>query len=192
MAMLIIRFFCCFSTLLSNLDVNRFGSRYTLYNANDGSVLINTTNSLSDFFVLWNQTSHPTQPTGLNLAAIIKQLREVGKNVINEEHNLSKAGGRSFVALVVPQLTGVNEGDSNYVAEQLVNIREVIPDLTLLFWAGGAPGRFARFVVDQQRDLFQLLAFSSSGADASSQVYSYTLPVIQRIRTGMCRDLLSR
>ncbi|XP_031629930.1 uncharacterized protein LOC116345041 [Contarinia nasturtii] len=171
------------AALLTNLDVNRFGTRFTLYNANDGSAIINTTNSLTSFFELWNQTSHQTQPTGLNLAAIIKELRSIGKTILNEENSLSKAGGRSFVALIVPQLSPVNEGDSNYVVEQLVNLREVLPDLTLLFWAGGAPGRFARYVVDQQRDLFQLMAFSSSGGDSSAQIYSYTLPVIQRIQS---------
>lgn len=174
-----------FSTLLENIDVNRFGSRFTLYNANDGSVIVNRTSSLSDFSMLWNQTMHQTQTPGLNLAAVAKKIRSVGTDLLTEEHAAGITGGRSFVALVVAQLSGVNEADSNYVAEQLVYTREIQPDMTLLFWAGGSPGRFNRFVVDQNRDLFQLMAFGTSVSDNSQQIISYTLPVVQRIQSGI-------
>lgn len=50
------------------------------------------------------------------------------------------------------------------------------------FRAGGAPGRFARFVKDQRRDIFQL-AYGSSGVDSSQQINSFALPVIQRIKS---------
>lgn len=164
--------------------MNRFGSQVTIYNANDASVMVNTTQSVADVFMLWNVTSHTMKPSGLNLAAIVKKIREIGAAILDEERVKSQAGGRSFISLVVPQLTGISEGDSNYVAEQLYWIREKNPDLTLLFWAGGSPGRFSRFVNDQQRDLFQLMAFSSSGSDSSQQTNSYTLPVIKRIQSG--------
>lgn len=134
--------------------------------------------------MLWNQTSHSLQPSGLNLAAVIKKVREVGAQILDEERGKSQASGRSFIALVVPQLSGVNEGDSNFVAEQLVSIRERNPDLKLLFWSGGSHGRFSRFVQDQNRDLFPLQAFSSSG-DSSQQINQYTQPVIKRIKEGI-------
>lgn len=175
-------------TLLDNLDVNRFGTRFTLYNANDASVIVNTTSSMSDLFMRWNQWTHAAQPAGFNLAAIVKKLREIGTSLLNEEHSKSQAGGRSFVGLVVPQLSPVNEADSNYVIEQLVSLRENQPDLTLLFWSGGSVGRFQAFVVNQQRDLFSLSSSSGSGADASQQVLAYTLPVIQRIRSGTVKS----
>lgn len=181
---------CCstgiFSTILENVDVNRFGTRYTLYNANDGSVIVNTTSSLSDFYTLWNRTSHQTQTPGLNLAAIVKQLRVIGANLLDEMHSQSLAGGRSFISLVVPQLSGVNEVDSNFVAEQLYYLREIQPDMTLLFWAAGTVGRFSRFVVDQNRDLFQYKSYGLTGVSQDSQqIYSDALPVIQRIQSGM-------
>lgn len=169
--------------LLENLDVNRFDSQITLYNANNAATMVNTTSSLLDFYMLWNQTSHSMQPSGLNLAAVIKKIRQIGAEILDEERARSQASGRSFIALVVPQLSGVNEADSNFVAEQLVTIRERNPDLKLLFWSGGSHGRFARFVQDQNRDLFQLQAFSSSG-DSSQQINTYTQPVIKRIKEG--------
>lgn len=125
-----------FSTLLENLDVNRFGTRFTLYNANDASIIINTTSSFNDLFLFWNQTSHQTQSSGLNLAAIIKQIRLIGTDLLLSEHEKSLSGGRSYISLIVPQLSGVSEPDSNFAAEQLINLRETQPDLTLLFWAG--------------------------------------------------------
>lgn len=133
--------------------------------------------------MLWNHTTHTTKPSGLNLPAIVKKTQEIGEQILNDERAKSRAGGRSFIVLVVAQLTGVSESDSNVAAEKLYYLRERIPDLTLLFWAGGSPGRFSRYVIDQQRDLFQLLAFSSSG-DSSQQINSYTSPVINRIQNG--------
>lgn len=150
--------------------------------------MINTTSNLPDFYTQWNQTSHQTQPSGFNLAAIVKQLRVIGTNLLNEEHSQSQAGGRSFVALVVPQLSPVNEVDNNFVLEQLVTLRENQPDLSLLFWAGGAVGRFTGFVVNQQRDLFELKPPSpATGAEASQQVFANTLPVIKRIQSGTAK-----
>lgn len=176
-------------TLLENLDVNRFDSQFTLYNANNAETMVITSSSLLDFYSQWNQTSHSQYPAGLNLAAVIKKVREIGAKILDDERAKSQASGRSFIALVVPQLSGVNEADSNFVAEQLVSIRERNPDLKLLFWAGGSHGRFARYVQDQNRDLFPLLAFSSSG-DSSQQINTYTLPVIKRIKEGMPHDAM--
>lgn len=169
--------------LLENLDINRFDSQVTLYNANDAATIVNTSSSLLDFYMQWNPTKHSQQPAGFNLAAVINKINEIGKQILDEERAKSQASGRSFIALVVPQLSGVSEGDSNTIAEKLVSIREKNPDLKLLFWAGGSQGRFARFVQDQSKDLFPLMAFSSSG-DSSQQINTYTQPVIKRIKEG--------
>lgn len=131
----------------------------------------------------WNPTKHSQQPAGFNLAAVVNKINDIGKQILDEERAKSQASGRSFIALVVPQLSGVSEGDSNTIAEKLVWIREKNPDLKLLFWAGGSQGRFARFVQDQSKDLFPLMAFSSSG-DSSQQIITYTQPVIKRIKEG--------
>lgn len=145
--------------------------------------MVNTSSSLLDFYTLWNQTNHRMQPEGFNLAAVIKKVREIGAQILDEEHIKSLPSGRSFIALVVPQLSPVNDADSNFVVEQLVSIRERNPDLKLLFWSGGSHGRFARFVQDQKRDLFQLSSYGSSG-DSSQQIHQNTQPVIARIKEG--------
>lgn len=174
-----------FSTVLDNIDVNRFGTRYTLYNTYDGSVIVNTTSSLSDFYTLWNRTSHQSLTSGFNLAAVVKQLRVIGTGLLEEARAQTWSGGRSFISLVVPQLSAVNEADSNYVIEQLYYLREVQPDMTLLFWASGSVGRFASYVVDQNRDLFQFTTYGESASSGGQEVYTNALRVIQRIQSGM-------
>jgi hypothetical protein len=47
--------------VLNHLDVGRFGSTYTILNANNGAIIVNTTNQLSDFYTLWNQTWHESR-----------------------------------------------------------------------------------------------------------------------------------
>lgn len=44
--------------LLDNLDVNPFGSFYTLLNAMDGSVIVARSNSLATLYSTWNETVH--------------------------------------------------------------------------------------------------------------------------------------
>lgn len=169
---------------MDNLDVNRFGTRYTLYNANDAAIIVNTTSSLSEFYSLWNATVNQQQPSGLNLPAIVRRLRTIGQTMLDIERAQSSVGGRSFISLIVPQMAGVNEADSNLALEQIYILREIVPDLTILFWAGGTHGRFSRFVRDQQRDLFPLLAFSSTGGDNGQQILAHAQPVIQRIQSS--------
>lgn len=44
--------------LLDSLDVNRFGTVYTLMNAMDGTVIVPRSHSLADLYSIWNLTSH--------------------------------------------------------------------------------------------------------------------------------------
>jgi hypothetical protein len=47
-----------FSHVLNNLDVGRFGSNFTILNAQDATVIVPTTNQLSDLYTRWNQSIH--------------------------------------------------------------------------------------------------------------------------------------
>lgn len=166
--------------------MNRFGSQYTILNANDASVIVGTTSNLSDFYQIMNQTNYQQQKSGqLNLPTVVRKLEEIGKNLLSEANSKSSLTARSFISLIVTQMAGVNEADSNYGYQQIQYLRETQPDLTILFWADGSPGRFAQFVNDQQKDLFRITTFGSS-SDSGQQTLTYTLPVIQRIRDSKC------
>lgn len=169
--------------MLEGLDVYRYGSQVTLYNANDGSVFVNTSDSLSAFYSLWDVLRHQQQTSGLNLPSILQQLIAVGGKMLDDEKSRGSVGGQSFIALIVPQMAGVSEADSNFAAEKIVGIHETIPDLTFLFWSAGSHGRFERFVRDKQRDLFPLMA-AGTGADSGQQVLGYIQPLLERIQSS--------
>lgn len=164
--------------------MNRFGSRITLYNANDASIIVNTTSTLMEFYTLWNETNHQLQTSGFNLPNIVRSLRAQGQALLNEENRNTWVGGRSHIALIVPQMGGVNEADGNFAMDQITILREILPDSTLLFFAGGSATRFGRFVRDAQRDLFPLQTFSSSGTDNGQMIFQSVQPVVQRIQQG--------
>lgn len=103
--------------------------------------------------------------------------------MLDVERARSSVGGRSFISLIVPQMAGVSEADSNFAREQIVILREIIPDLTMLFLAGGSHNRFENFVRDRQRDLFRLMSIGS-GPDSGQQVLMYVQPVVQRIQSS--------
>lgn len=169
--------------LLDGIDVNRFGSSITVYNANDGNVIVNTTSSLSDFYVAWNRTGYEQQASGLSLPAILRKLREIGSNMLAAPATT----GKSFVSLIMPQMSNVNEADNNFAIQEVFILREIQPDLTLLFWSGGSLSRFQQYVTNESKDLFQLVTSQSSD---SQQSQTYVFPVIQRIRSSKCyRDL---
>lgn len=165
------------------MEVNRFGSRITLYNANDASLVVNTTSGLSEFYTQWNASVHQQLQTGLSLPNIVKQLRTIGQAMLENDRINNSVGGRSFVSLIVPQMTGVSDSDSNYAREQIIILREIVPDLTILFLSGGSHTRFENFVRDRERDLFPLTSISS-GPDSGQQVLIIVQPVIQRIQFG--------
>lgn len=226
--------------LLNNLEVGRFGSSYTIMNANDGQIIVNTTNQLSDLYTRWNQSVHLsrmffspissafiiksffpalpcrvpfvtcciahanarkfsfinfnlffcylfdtvflsiTDPLGLNLPNVLRVLRNQSMNLLEHERATSSVGGRSHIALIIPQAAAVNEGDSNFAVEQLRIFREDIPDLRVMFWSAGSPNRFERFVREPARDLYPLrIDLQGIGGDS---IQSVAFPIIHRIQ----------
>lgn len=166
--------------LLDNVDVSRFGSRITVYNAFDTNVIVNTTSSLSEFYTAWSRKSYEQHASGLNLPAVLQKLREIGTNMLAEPAST----GKSFVSLVMPQMANVNEADNNFAIQvQVFILREIQPDLALLFWAGGSLSRFQQYVANERKDLFPLVSSQSSDWQ---QIQSHVSPVVQRIRSRTC------
>lgn len=166
--------------LLDGLDVGRFGTRYTVLNAMTGNVIVNTTEFLVDFHMNYTAAVHQTQEVGLNMPNVIRSLRANITPLMANERQTSNMSGRSKIGLIVPNTAAVSEGDTNWAVEQLQIVREEIPDLRLLFFAGGTHTRFNRFVRDQNRDIFQLRELGTGSVIDTVQVQ--TTPVIQRIQ----------
>ncbi|CAO1322852.1 unnamed protein product [Diamesa hyperborea] len=166
--------------VLNNLDVGRFGSTYTILNAMDGTVIVNATNQLSDLYIQWNQTVHDLHPNGLNLPNILREMRTISVNLLNHERDSVQVGGRSTIALIMPQTAAVSEADTNFAVQQMQIFREEVPDLRFIFWAGGSQNRFERFVREPARDVYPLRIVTNGIGGDSIQALSF--PVIHRIQ----------
>ncbi|XP_055536288.1 uncharacterized protein LOC129724976 [Wyeomyia smithii] len=166
--------------LLDALDVGRYGTTYTILNAMTGNVIVNATRYLSDFHRNYTNAVHVAAQNGLSLPAVLRNLRAQITPIMMAERQNSSMSGRSKIGLVMPNTAAVSDGDSNYATEQLQILREEVPDLRLLFFAGGSHTRFNRFALEESRDVFQLREIGTGAAIDTVQVQ--TSPVIQRIQ----------
>lgn len=165
------------ANIVERLDANRFGSSFTLLNANDGAVIVENTTSLSDFYTLWNDTNHQMHPNGIVLPNVLRSLRARSQTLLNVEQTAQSMGGRSLVAIVIPQLGAVSEADNNFSVQELRLLNEESPDLLLLFLSGGSQDRFNPFVREPSRDTFPLQVTGSN----TDNVPAIVNPLLQRI-----------
>ncbi|EDS37675.1 conserved hypothetical protein [Culex quinquefasciatus] len=166
--------------LLDGVDVGRFGTRYTVLSAQTGEVIVNSTLFLADFHSTFTLALYQTLQSGLNLPNVIRSLREHSVQLMTTERQTASMSGRSKIGLVMPNTAAVSEGDSNWAVQQLAILREEVPDLRMLFFAGGSHTRFNRFVREESRDVFPLRELGSGAVIDAVNVQ--TLPVIQRIQ----------
>lgn len=96
------------------------------------------------------------------------------------ERQNNSMSGRSKICLIMPNTAAVSEGDSNFAIERLQILREEVPDLRFLYFAGGSATRFNRFVREESRDIFPLRELGSGAV--IDGVHVQTAPVIQRIQ----------
>uniref|UniRef100_A0A1B0EZM6 Uncharacterized protein n=1 Tax=Phlebotomus papatasi TaxID=29031 RepID=A0A1B0EZM6_PHLPP len=142
--------------LLHNLDVNRFGTSYTIMNAVDGSIIVNKTNSLSDLYAIWNLTTHQAHPQGVEFPRLLPTLQTLMANQLDHERAASSVGGRSKIVLIIPNMSGVSGADSDFADERLRAMREIAPDMELFFLSGGTATRWNRFVRNPRTHIHQL------------------------------------
>ncbi|XP_035901387.1 uncharacterized protein LOC118507242 [Anopheles stephensi] len=168
------------SNILDSVEVGRFGTNYTILNARDGNVIVNTTQFLSDFHMTYTPALHQTLPTGLNIPNVFRRMREETNNLMAAERRTNHLSGRSKIALMIVHTDRVSEGDTNFAIQHLQIFREEVPDLRFLYLAAGDPGRFNRFVRDERRDVFPLRELESGSVVDTIRVQ--LSPVIHRIQ----------
>ncbi|XP_049298889.1 uncharacterized protein LOC125771851 isoform X2 [Anopheles funestus] len=168
------------SNILDSVDVGRFGTNYTILNARDGNVIVNSTQFLSDFHLTYTPQLHQTQPNGLNIPNVFRRLREETNNLMAAERRTNNLSGRSKIALLIVHTDRVSEGDTNFAIQHLQIFREEVPDLRFLYLAAGDPGRFNRFVRDERRDVFPLRELESGSVVDTVRVQ--LTPVIHRVQ----------
>ncbi|XP_061399935.1 uncharacterized protein LOC133335641 [Musca vetustissima] len=160
--------------VLQNLNINPYASSVTLLAAQDGSVIVNTTNYISDVYEAWNVTTHATFAQGFNLPNVLRTVQNLTYNYMNVQQTNSSVGGLSLVALMIPYMATISATDSSYATTQLQYINEQMPDLRFIYYAGGTVSRFSSFVQDPTKDLFPLTV-GTNPATAGG-------PVVMRIK----------
>lgn len=111
---------------------------------------------------------------------VLQTLRVITQNLLIHEQMTMQVGGRSKIALIVPQIAAVNEAHRNVALDRLRILREDVPDLRVVFFSGGTESRFDQFVREPSRDIFPLRPPTAGvGADT---VRVTTFPVIQRVQ----------
>uniref|UniRef100_A0A182WF71 VWFA domain-containing protein n=1 Tax=Anopheles minimus TaxID=112268 RepID=A0A182WF71_9DIPT len=168
------------SNILDSVEVGRFGTNYTILNARDGNVIVNSTNFLADFHMTYTAQLHQTLPNGLNIPNVFRRMREETNNLMASERRTNNLSGRSKIALLIVHTDRVSEGDTNFAIQHLQIFREEVPDLRFLYLAAGDPGRFNRFVRDERRDVFPLRELESGSVVDTVRVQ--LSPVIHRIQ----------
>lgn len=107
-------------------------------------------------------------------------LRNISADRANWERDSVSTGGRSLIALIIPNMGTVNEEQTNFAVQHLQILREDSPDLRFLFWSGSSPNNFERFVREPTRDLFTLrIDLQGIGGDS---IQAVAFPVIHRIQ----------
>ncbi|XP_036333410.1 uncharacterized protein LOC118744476 isoform X2 [Rhagoletis pomonella] len=172
--------------ILQRLNVYPYASSVTLLAANDGSVIVNTTNSLPDLYQGWNVTTQAQYTTGFNLPTVLQKITNLTQAYMNAEQTNSSVGGRSLVALLIPYSTvQVSSSDSTYATTQLQYIYEQIPDLNFIYYTSGTINRFATFVRNPSTDLFTLNTASTAAA-SSGPVVSRIIQIPRRLINPRC------
>ncbi|KAH8290555.1 hypothetical protein KR054_003981, partial [Drosophila jambulina] len=163
--------------VLQGLNIHPYASNVTIFAASDASVIVNTTEYITNVYEEWNSTSHSWHPFGFNLPLILNTVTGRVEDLLDVERASDNLGGRSLVALLVPSpLSYVDEKDYDYCQRYLERLRWRLPNLQFIYYGGGALVRFHDFVRNPSRDLFLL--------NTEKPPESCGDPVVTRIRQG--------
>ncbi|CAH1153728.1 unnamed protein product [Phaedon cochleariae] len=141
------------SYILDNIDVNKFGSRYTLYS---GSDVVNVTSYgtryLLEFYKKYNSSSHQNLRSDFDYSKVFQTIESIAKSKLN---NNTYAGGESTVALLLPR-TMPNESQKTFLNQRKEIFRQFLPDLTILVVGSGTQGDYNSVLANPSKDFIPL------------------------------------
>ncbi|XP_017070487.2 uncharacterized protein LOC108107451 isoform X1 [Drosophila eugracilis] len=171
--------------VIQQLNIHPYASTVTMLSAQDGSVIVNTTNYITDVYQQWNVTTHATYTQGFSLPNVLRTIQNLTQNLMNVEKTNSSLSGHSLVALIIPNQQTVNDGDSSYATTEIQYIQEQIPDLRFIYYGGGSIQRFSSFVRDPSQDLFSLTV-GSTAATSAGPVAKRIIQIPRRVINPRC------
>ncbi|XP_018578738.1 uncharacterized protein LOC108916900 [Anoplophora glabripennis] len=141
------------SYVLDNIDVNRFGSRYTIFNGQDGTnVTSNNTNNILDFYKQYNQTVHTRLSNGFSYTRVIEIIETIGRAKLD---NNTYDGAESTIALLIPRTTPT-ASDNTFLTQRREIFRQSIPDVTFLVLGTGTQNDYSSIVNTPSREVLIL------------------------------------
>ncbi|KRT78890.1 hypothetical protein AMK59_8284 [Oryctes borbonicus] len=162
--------------LLDNLDINRYGSRFTVINGNDGTVIVNTSSTILNYHQGFNLTVQQQHPTGFQYIRMFTQVEQMARSRSDEDRQTGSLGLRSTIALFVPFQTAVTAEDNAFATERLELHRSFIPDLHILVLGGGARDSYNSLVRNPVNDIFVL-----TDTTDSTNIVGVINPLVSRI-----------
>ncbi|XP_057668766.1 uncharacterized protein LOC130901377 [Diorhabda carinulata] len=141
------------SYILDNIDVNKFGSRYTIFSGSNG---VNITNSSSrfllDFHKQYNLTIHENITGDFDYAEVYKVIESTVKSKLN---NKSYTGGESTIALLIPG-TKPSDAQNLLMLQRKEIIRQFLPDLSIILLGSGSSEDYSSLLVNPSKDFIAL------------------------------------
>ncbi|KAL6254281.1 hypothetical protein P5V15_014896 [Pogonomyrmex californicus] len=172
------------ANILDGIKINRYNSQFTIINGYDGSIMINTTNSILHFY--YNFTNYMNVTLGFDLPKSLEKLSTLQRNKLNNErYGLGHA--KSDVVLIVPYTSYLTNSDKEYCIELIKKMREQVPDATLLILTYGLKDRWSELVYNALDDLFSTTVTDEIGSSASiAKLISRIKKVPQRLINTQC------
>ncbi|KAF5294475.1 hypothetical protein FQR65_LT01601 [Abscondita terminalis] len=161
--------------LLDNIDVNPFETTYMIINAKTGEIMLNSSNTILDFYEAYNSTVHSNAPTQVDISKSLNTVENIFKSKIDIEINNKTARGKSTVVLFV-LYNILNSNDKMAAISKKDNIKRYLPDLKFLVLGRSAKETYTDFV-DTNNDAFDL-GSSLDGTTISQSVN----PLIERFK----------
>ncbi|XP_032678684.1 uncharacterized protein LOC116847626 [Odontomachus brunneus] len=161
------------TNLLENMKINPYDSQFTIMNAYDGSIMINTTNTILDF---GNYTQYENVTNGFDFAKSLDKLESIQTIKLNNERN-GFGNGKSDIILIIPYTSSVPDADKEYCIQRIKRMQEQVPDATILILTYGSRDRWLDYVADATNDLF----FTNIGEKQDGALPT-VLSLISRVR----------
>ncbi|KAF5281458.1 hypothetical protein FQA39_LY17776 [Lamprigera yunnana] len=162
--------------LFDNIDVNPYESNYTIINAKTAEIILNSSNSILDFYLNYNKSEHlNSQQRGFDVTAVFDKIEQIFKDKLNNETNDKNIRGKSTSVLFV--VNTLSNNDKLVADSRKEYIKQWLPDLKLLVLGKNDKDAYRELVFDAANDVFQL----SNSLDGTSVTQSVN-QVIERIK----------
>lgn len=162
------------SYILDNIDVNKYGSRYTLFSGADATNLTNSTSHLLEFHKAYNLSIHEKLNKQFDYSKIYEVMETIVRGKLN---NNTYTGGESTIVLLVTR-TPPNESHKNFLEQRKEIIKQLLPDVTVMVLGSGTPGEFSSILLNPSKDFIPL-----SDTTNENDLKSTAKNVIDRIKT---------